>query len=78
MIELRDLETGQVVVSITDEQFQFMKDQLEEESEMDTDYYLNRETIDMLEGNGADPQLINLLRQALGDRNEMDLQWSRK
>ena len=78
MVRLRDLDTGQEIGSITDEQFQFMVDQLEEESETDTDYYLNKTTIDMLADNGADPQLIDLLRQALGARDEMEIQWSRK
>jgi hypothetical protein len=78
MVELRDLATGQVIGSITDEQFQFMQDQLEEESGTDTDYYLNKTTIDVFDENGADPQLIKLLREAIGDRTEMEIQWSRK
>ena len=78
MVRLKDLETGKEIGSITDEQFQFMVDQLEEESETDTDYYLNKTTIDMLEENGGDSQLISVLRQALGARDEMEIQWSRK
>jgi len=78
MVRLKDLETGKEIGSITDEQFQFMVDQLEEESETDTDYYLNKTTIDMLEENGGDPQLISVLRQALGARDEMEIQWLRK
>ena len=77
MINLRDLQTGRTLGSITENQLQFLIDQLEEESRTDTDYYLNGTTLDMLEQNGADPELLKILRSALGDREEMEIQWSR-
>jgi processive 1,2-diacylglycerol beta-glucosyltransferase len=78
MIELRDKETGRGLGSITDDQFQFLVDQLEEESDTDKDYYLNTATLDMFVQNAIDPQLLTLLREALGDREEMEIEWSRK
>ena len=78
MIELRDKETGRGLGSITEDQFQFLVDQLEEESDTDKDYYLNTATLDMFVQNGIDPQLLTLLREALGDREEMEIEWSRK
>ena len=78
MIELRDKETRRIVGSITDEQLQFLIDQLEEESADDTDYYLNTATLDLFAQNGIDPQLLTLLREALGDREEMEIEWLRK
>jgi processive 1,2-diacylglycerol beta-glucosyltransferase len=78
MIELRDKETGRSLGSITEAQLQFLVDQLEEESSTDTDYYLNSATLDMFVDNGIDPQLLALLRGALGNREDMEIEWSRK
>jgi processive 1,2-diacylglycerol beta-glucosyltransferase len=78
MIELRDKETGRSLGSITEDQLQFLVDQLEEESSTDTDYYLNTATLDMFVDNGIDPQLLALLRGALGNREDMEIEWSRK
>ena len=78
MIELRDKDTGRPIGSITEDQLQFLVDQLEEESSTDTDYYLNSATLDMFANNGIDPQLLALLRGALGNREEMEIQWERK
>ena len=78
MIELRDKETGRSLGSISEDQLQFLVDQLEEESSTDTDYYLNRATLDMFADNGIDPQLLTLLRDALGNREDMEIEWKRK
>ena len=78
MIELRDKDTGKSIGLITDDQLQYLADHLEEESGVDTDYYLNTATLEMFEDNSIDPQLLNLLRQALGGRDEMEIEWVRK
>jgi hypothetical protein len=77
MVELFDKQTGAAVGTLTDDQFQYLVDHLEEESSDDDDYYLNRTTVDILESEGADPVLVSVLRSALGDRQEMDLSWTR-
>jgi hypothetical protein len=77
MIELFDKQTGTAIGTLTDEQFLFLENRLEEESPEDDDYYLNRATVDLLESEGADPELVALLRRALGDRAEMDVRWLR-
>jgi hypothetical protein len=77
MIELRDKDTGAFLGTITEAQLQFLIDQLEEEDSEDTDYYINQATLDMFEQNGADPQLLSLLRKALGTRDDMEMKWSR-
>lgn len=78
MIELRDKESGELLGKLSQQQLQFLIDHLEEESQTDQDYYLNSATIDMLEEQGADKQLIKLLRDALGDRDEMEVFWANK
>ena len=55
MIQLRNKETGSLLGSISEEDLQFLIDNLEEEWEEDTDYYLNRETLDLLEGGETTP-----------------------
>jgi hypothetical protein len=77
MVELFDKQTGAAVGTLTDDQFQYLVDHLEEESSEDEDYYVNRATVDILESEGADPVLVEVLRRALGDREEMDLRWTR-
>jgi hypothetical protein len=77
MIELRDKDTGAFLGTITEAQLQFLIDQLEEEDSEDTDYYINQATIDMFEQRGADAQLLNLLRKALGNGDGTEIRWSR-
>lgn len=77
MIELHDAERGTRLGTISDEQLQFLVDALEEESLEDKDYYISADTIDMLEEDGADRQLLAMLRGALGGRNGMDIRWTR-
>ena len=78
MIDLKDKQTGPGIGSITEQQLQFLVDQLEEESGADTDYYLNTATLDMFKQNGIDPDLLSLLQRALGNRTEMEIEWARK
>jgi len=75
MIALSDKETGKALGSITEEQFQFLMDQLEEESSTDTDYYINGTMIFFLKERGADEGLVEFLYKALGDGEEMEIQW---
>jgi hypothetical protein len=78
MIELRDKDTGKSLGMITEAQLQFLADQLEEESGADTDYYLNRDTLERFVEREIDSQLLDLLLAALGDREEMEIEWQRK
>jgi hypothetical protein len=77
MIRLQDAERGTPIGTITEEQLQFLIDELEEESSEDRDYYLSADTIDMLEEDGADRELVSLLRGALDGREGFDVRWSR-
>jgi hypothetical protein len=75
MIKLYDKETGRLLGTLREEQLRFLIDQLEEESSDDTDYYINKATIEMLVQAGADPELVTLLQQGLGEREEMEIRW---
>jgi hypothetical protein len=78
MIHLFDDETGASVGMITEDQLQYLIEQLEEESSDDTDYYITRDTLDVFEQNGADPALLAVLRAALGTRDDMEIRWERR
>ena len=77
MITIRDKDTNELLGTVSDEELQFLIDELEEESSEDTDYYINADTIDMLEGDGAAQGLVALLRKALGSRDGIEIRWSR-
>ena len=78
MIKLYDKETEVFLGTITERQLQFLIDQLEEESTEDTDYYINKATLDLFEDTGADADLLALLRQALGTSEDIEIQWVRE
>lgn len=75
MIKLYHVQSGAPVGEISEEQFHFIRTQLEEEATTDQDYYINQATVDLFEVRGADPTLVALLRAALGDDEEMDIRW---
>jgi processive 1,2-diacylglycerol beta-glucosyltransferase len=63
------------VGELSEEQLDFLVDNLEEEWTEDRDYFINRPMLDMLKQRGADPGLIRMLTQALGNREEVDILW---
>jgi len=77
MVQLYDAGEGALLGEISEEQFQFLSDELEEESLADRDYYISTDTVDMLEEDGADAELIRTLREALAGRDGMDVRWER-
>ena len=77
MIQLFEVEGGNQIGEITEEQLQSLVASLEEESSRDQDYYLTAATIDMIEEDGADTGLVSLLRAALRGRDGMDIRWVR-
>lgn len=77
MIKLCEKDTGDFIGVISEEQLQFLIDQLEEESTEDSDYYIDHDTLDLFEALGADADLLGLLHRALGTRDDLEIQWSR-
>jgi hypothetical protein len=76
VIQLRDAATGAQLGSISQAQLDFLVDQLEEETDADQDYYIDVDTIALLEDAGADADLLGILRSAIGDREGIDVAWS--
>jgi hypothetical protein len=76
-VYLFDLADGRRIAVLSDEQFQFLADHLESEGEDDDDYYVNQATVQALQEQGGDPQVINALQAGLAGRTEMDIRWQR-
>ncbi|HEX3481005.1 MAG TPA: hypothetical protein VHT91_38575 [Kofleriaceae bacterium] len=75
MPRLIRLDTGDAIGQISDQQLAFLVEQLEEEHDDDTDYYIDRDTLELLSDNGADPELLAMLEKAIGDDDSMDIAW---
>lgn len=78
MVYLYDKGNDQLIGEIEEDELQFLIDQMEEESTKDQDYSITRMEIAYFAQNGATPHLINLLKQALGDKSEVVILWSRE
>jgi hypothetical protein len=77
MVTITDKDSGQLLGRISEEELQFLIDELEEESSHDSDYYVDADTIEMLVESGAPSSLTTLLRESLRGREGMEIQWSR-
>ncbi|MCL4263151.1 MAG: galactosyldiacylglycerol synthase [Anaerolineae bacterium] len=74
-LKLMNEQTGQVIGEVNEVEMRFLVDMLEEESVEDADYFINQDTIDMLEVRGGDPELITILRQAVGESEGIEITW---
>lgn len=75
MPRLYRLDNDETIGTITDEQQRFLAQQLEEDREQDNDYFIDRDTLELLSDNGADPELIALIEKAMGKDDEIDIAW---
>jgi hypothetical protein len=77
MVKLYDNTTGQYLGTIADEDLQFLIDNLEEESLTDTDYYVDRNTLDLLKEKGMSKTFANLIETAMGGADEVEIRYER-
>ena len=75
MIKLYNEDSNELIGEISQEQLNTLIDLLVEESREDQDYYINEVTLDMLAARGADKSLIDMLRQALGEEEGIEILW---
>jgi hypothetical protein len=75
MPRLIRLDTGDAIGEIDDAQLKFLIDQLEEEHDDDKDYFIDRDTLELLSDNGADPELLALLEKGLAGDDDMTVAW---
>lgn len=75
MPRLTRLDTGDSIGEITDSHLAFLVEQLEEEHDDDQDYYIDKDTLELLSDNGGDPELLAMLEKAMGDDDSMTIAW---
>jgi hypothetical protein len=78
MIELHDKETGALVAVIGEAELALLVEGLEEEDSDDKDYYIDATTLHLLAEVGFDKDILQTIGHALGDREGMDVVWSRR
>ncbi len=77
MVKLYDKASGNFLGEISEQELKFLIDRLEEESETDDDYYLDRDTLDFLKEKGMDEALTALLEGALGANDSIEIRYER-
>ena len=75
MIKLYDCDTDAEIGTITESQLDFLQEQLVEETIDTSSYNLTEANIESLEVNGADPEVVELLRKAISGRSSMELRY---
>jgi hypothetical protein len=75
MIELRNKETSARIGIISEDDLAFLIDMLEEEDSQDRDYWIDQTTIDYFEENGSGDHLLEMLKDALGDNEGIEIEW---
>ena len=73
MIRLYDNDDDREIGQITEAQLDFLQEQLIEETLDSTTFSLAPGTVESLAMNGGDPEMIDLLRKAIGSRTSMEL-----
>lgn len=78
MISLREKATGTLIGHITESDLGILAKVLEEESSTDQDYYLDAATLDLIQQEDVySAPAVAMLRAALGDKEGIDIVWSR-
>ena len=75
MIRLYDNDNESEIGSITEAQLDFLQEQLVEDLIDAYTFDLSQASIDSLAMNGAEGDLINMLRQAMGSRTSMEVRY---
>jgi hypothetical protein len=75
MPRLIRLDSGAVLGTIDDKHVAFLVEQLDAEGDKENEVFVDRDTLELLSDNGADPELLALLEKGMGDDDEMDVGW---
>jgi hypothetical protein len=70
-------DSGKLLGDVTEAQVQELVDLLEEEDAQDQDYYIDRDILAYLEEEGADKDLLALLRPHVGEADGIEIEWKR-
>jgi hypothetical protein len=76
MIKIINKETRTLLGIATEEDFKTLTDQMEEDGTGDNDYYINQTMLEYFAELGLSAELMEILKNGLGDQEEMDIEWS--
>ena len=76
-VQLHDADTNQPLGEITEDELQFLFDELERESDSDDDFFIDAATIEMLEDAKAPAHVVELLKKAVGNGEGVEVRWKR-
>jgi hypothetical protein len=68
-------DSGELLGAISTEQLDKLVDLLEEEDSEEHDYYIDRDVLTFLEEEGADEELLALLRSHVSDDEGVEVEW---
>jgi hypothetical protein len=74
MPQLFRADTGEPVAAIDERMLSQLIDALEEEDELDRDYFIDANTLEYLAARGVDPALLAILRGVVGEEGA-DIRW---
>jgi hypothetical protein len=77
MVRLYETETNRLCGTLSDRQFEVLTEGLEEEDLEEADCVISADTIELLEDQGVEPDLLEILRAALGDKPEVTIRCER-
>ena len=75
MITIYNAQTKAELGTLSEAQFQELSNRFEEEWPDDHDYYINEETVEMLQADGVSSVVIEILQRAIAETGEADIQW---
>ena len=77
MYHLYNDKTGELIGTLSQAQLEYLQSRMEEESLEDKDYSITPMEIAYFESDSADSELLKMLREAIGDKNEVIIRWSK-
>ena len=77
MIKLYNNDNNSFIGTISEEDLKLLENILVEESDTDTDYFINPDTVDLIEDSKASPELVTLLRSAIGQTDGIEISWKK-
>ena len=77
MPRLYNKQNNALLGDISESDVECLVDVLEEEDSKDVDYFIDLDTVDILEDNGASAELVKLLRGAIGASEGVDVRWEK-
>jgi hypothetical protein len=72
-VKVYDKESGEVYGELSEEQLKYLSEHHPQELTAGSTYYLDKMTIEMFKSSGADGELLDLLRKALGRKKSVEI-----